>query len=147
MSLTSFLWQSSLTSPALSEPTNPSPCSHPTRLEPLALFSNAPPPLPPPSLNPTHPPPAHKHAFTFFLSELFRSLSLSVTDTKGTNTNVEQKVNNLAECNSGGSLKQKRKEKGEKKMKEICGLQVSRGHLAECFLSLWKTTESEEQLA
>lgn len=32
--------------------------------------------------------------------------------------------------------KQKRKGKGEKKMKEICGLQVSRGHPAECFFVL-----------
>ena len=31
----------------------------------------------PPSNPPTHPPPAHKHAFTFFLSEVFRSLSFS----------------------------------------------------------------------
>lgn len=30
-------------------------------------------------------------------------------------------------------LKQERKGKGELKMKEICGLQVSRGHPAECF--------------
>lgn len=29
-------------------------------------------------------------------------------------------------------------------MKELYGLQVSRGQQAECFLSLWKTTESEE---
>lgn len=71
------------------------------------------------------PPPAHKHAFTFFLSELFRSLSLSVTDTKGTNTNDEQKVNNLAECNSGGSLskREKRREKRRWKRSVVCKCQ------------------------
>lgn len=88
---------------------------------PPGPFSNGP-PQPHPS---THPPPAHKHAFTFFLSELFRSLSLSVTDTKGTNTNDEQKVNNSAECNSGGSLSKREtgKEKRRWKRSVVCKCQ------------------------
>lgn len=40
-------------------------------------------------------------------------------------------------------LKQKRKRKRAKRMKEICALQMSRGHLEECSLSRWKTAESD----
>lgn len=87
MSLTSFLWQSSLTSPALSEPTNlPTTTTIPLiPVRPLLShyfltpwpFSNA-----PPLLSPTHPPssgtqtlPTHSSCLNSFGPSLFQSLT------------------------------------------------------------------------
>lgn len=48
-------------------------------------------------------------------SRLNSFLSLSITDTKGTKANDEHKVNNLAECNSGGPLDEKETGKEERR--------------------------------
>lgn len=99
-------------------------------------FPNAPPT--PPNLLPPKPQPLSSGIWTclYILPAPLRSPPLSVTNTKGTNTRVEQKSNNSAECNSGGS-RSKREKKGKGREKEderdLC-LQVSRGHLSECFL-------------
>jgi len=74
--------------------------------------------------------PSHSSCLNSFAPSLFQSLTQKA-QTQAMKKKLTIRLNAIQV-----DPKQKRKGKGEKKMKEICGLQVSRGHPAECFFVL-----------